>query len=128
MLPIQKLFSANEGIFKINFEDMPHEDSLKGLYNCNSANRIPGLPLVVGKRLNELYTPGAINPNMSKAARQETLKKLSENPQTSLIQCVDKLKDENLLEELTFLGFHEAYHLGQIGLIRKLFGKDGAIE
>lgn len=30
--------------------------------------------------------------------------------------------------ELSFLQFHEAYHVGQIGLMRRLLGKDGAIK
>jgi len=30
-------------------------------------------------------------------------------------------------EALTILGFHEAYHVGQLGIQRRLIGKDGAI-
>ena len=30
-------------------------------------------------------------------------------------------------ERLAFLGFHEGYHVGQIGLVRRLLGKAGAI-
>jgi len=30
-------------------------------------------------------------------------------------------------ERLAFLGFHEGYHVGQIGLVRRLLGKPGAI-
>jgi len=30
-------------------------------------------------------------------------------------------------ERLGFLGFHEAYHVGQVGLSRRLLGKAGAI-
>jgi hypothetical protein len=30
-------------------------------------------------------------------------------------------------ERLAFLGFHEGYHVGQVGLIRRLLGKAGAI-
>jgi len=30
-------------------------------------------------------------------------------------------------ELLTILGFHEAYHVGQLGIQRRLIGKDGAI-
>jgi hypothetical protein len=38
------------------------------------------------------------------------------------------VKDEAVMEQVTFLGFHEAYHLGQIGLLRKMLGKEGAIK
>lgn len=142
MLPIQKLFSSNERIFKINFEGISHEDSLKELHNCNSANWILGhlvysrnaillplgLPPMAGENLKEVYARGVTRPDMSKAEKLEVLKKMYEDSQPSIIQGVEKVKDENLLEQLTFLGFHEAYHLGQIGLIRKLLGKEGAIK
>jgi uncharacterized damage-inducible protein DinB len=38
-----------------------------------------------------------------------------------------KDKDETLGSLLTVLGFHEAYHAGQTGLLRRLLGKPGAI-
>ena len=36
-------------------------------------------------------------------------------------------QNETLGSQLTGLAFHEAYHAGQIGLLRRLLGKDGAI-
>ena len=142
MLPIQKLFSSNERLFKINFEGITHEDSLKEMYNCNSANWILGhlvysrnailsplgLPSVGDEKMKEVYARGVTHPDMSKAERLEILKKMYEDSQQSIMQGVEKVKEENLLEQLTFLGFHEAYHIGQIRLIRKLLGKEGAIK
>jgi hypothetical protein len=58
----------------------------------------------------------------------ETLKKMYEDSQPFIIQGLDKVKDEALMEQLTFMGFHEAYHLGQIGLLRNILGKEGAIK
>jgi hypothetical protein len=128
MLPIQKLFSSNERFLNINFEGIAHEDSLKEMYKGNSANLILGqlsysrkaissplgLPTIGSEKMKEVYASGVIRPDMSKAVRLDMLKK--------------KVKEENLLEQLTFLGFHETYHLGQIGLIRKLPGKEDAIK
>ena len=31
-------------------------------------------------------------------------------------------------EQLAFLGFHEGYHAGQVGLLRRLLGMSGAIK
>jgi hypothetical protein len=31
-------------------------------------------------------------------------------------------------EQLAFLGFHEGYHAGQVGLLRRLMGRAGAIK
>ncbi len=35
---------------------------------------------------------------------------------------------ETVGQRLAFLQFHEAYHIGQIGLLRRLLGKPGAIR
>lgn len=142
MLPIQKLFSANQWIFEINFEGITHEDSLKEMYNCNSANWILGHlvytrnallasidnPPIAGEEMKEVYARGVVRPDMSKAVELDVLKKKYVDSQPAIMKGVEQVKDENLLEQLTIFGFHEAYHLGQIGLIRKLLGKEGAIK
>ena len=142
MLPIQKLFSSNERVFKINLEGITHEESLKEMYNCNSANWILGhliftrnsilsqlsLPPIADENLKEIYARGVVKPDMKKAVLLDTLKKMYVDSQPGIIQGLEKIKDEAALEQLTFLGFHEAYHLGQIGLLRKMLGKEGAIK
>ena len=37
-------------------------------------------------------------------------------------------QDQSVGEWLSFLHFHEAYHIGQTGLLRRLVGKEGAIK
>jgi uncharacterized damage-inducible protein DinB len=38
------------------------------------------------------------------------------------------IDDESMDSRLLFLHFHEAYHAGQIGLLRRIVGKEGAIR
>lgn len=142
MLPIQKLFSSNERVFKITFEGITHEESLREMHNCNSANWILGhlvfirnnilsqlgLPPIADEKMKEVYGRGVIKPDMSKAVPLNMLKKMYEQSQPAIMQGIEKVKDEAALEQLTSLGFHEAYHLGQIGLLRKMLGKEGAIK
>lgn len=143
MVPIQKLYSSNERIFKVTFEGITHEESLKELHNCNSANWILGhlvfirnsilsqlghSPITDDEMMKEVYARGVIKPDMTKALELDRLKKMYLESQPDIIQGVEKVKDEATLEQLTFLGFHEAYHLGQVGLIRKMLGKEGAIK
>lgn len=142
MLPVQKLFSSNERIFKITFQGITQEESLKEMYNCNSANWILGhlvyirntilshlgLPPVADESMKEIYARGVVNPDLSKAVDLEKLKSMYEQSQPAIMEGVAKVNDETLLEQITFLGFHEAYHLGQIGLLRKMLGKEGAIR
>jgi uncharacterized damage-inducible protein DinB len=40
---------------------------------------------------------------------------------------VKKEGDQTLAQRLHFLQFHEAYHVGQLGLLRRMAGKEGAI-
>ncbi len=35
--------------------------------------------------------------------------------------------DDSILAGITFLAFHEAYHVGQLGLVRKYFGLDPVV-
>lgn len=142
MLPILKLYSSNERVFKINFEGITHQESLMEINNCNSVNWILGhmvyirntilsmlgLPPIAEEKMKEVYGRGVVKPDMSKALILETLKKMYEDSQPYIMQGLEKAKDEPLLEQLTFMGFHEAYHLGQIGLLRKMLGKEGAIK
>lgn len=39
-----------------------------------------------------------------------------------------KIDEETLGEKLAGLHFHEAYHVGQIGVLRRIAGKEGAIQ
>lgn len=142
MLPIQKLFSSNNRIFKITFDGISHEESLREMNNCNSANWIlghlvnsrdsilaqMGLPIIAGEKMKEVYGRGVVKPDMTKALVLDELKKMYDDSQPALMEGLGKINDEALLEQLTFAGFHEAYHLGQVGLIRKMLGKEGAIR
>jgi hypothetical protein len=142
MLPVQKLFTSNERVFRLNFEGLTHDESLKEINNCNSVNwilghivfirntllRELGLPPIANESMKDVYNRGVIKPDLTKAVMLETLKKMYEDSQPFIIQGLDKVKDEALMEQLTFMGFHEAYHLGQIGLLRKMLGKEGAIK
>jgi uncharacterized damage-inducible protein DinB len=142
MLPILKLYSSNERVFKINFDGITHEESLKEINSCNSVNWILGhmvfirntilsqlaLPPLADEKMKEVYGRGVVKPDMNKAMNLDTLKKMYEDSQPFIMQGLERVKEEALLEQLTFMGFHEAYHLGQIGLLRKMLGKEGAIK
>jgi hypothetical protein len=140
MLPIQKLFSSNERLFNLTTEGITQEESLKELQNCNSANWVVGhiaylrnnilsqlgLPPVADEAMKPLYSRGT-KLDASKAFHFDVLKKIYVDSHLKIFEGVLKLKDEAILEQVTFMGFHEAYHIGQIGLLRKMLGKEGAL-
>lgn len=141
MLPIQKLLASNEWAFNTNLEGITHEESLKEMYNCNSINWIVGylaysrngillqlgLSPLADEGMKPIYSRGT-KLDTSKALSLDVLKKMYVASQPQIMQEVEKLKDEAKLEKITFMGFHEAYHIGQTGLLRKMLGKEGAIR
>ena len=142
MLPIQKLFASDERVFNVNLTGITHEESLLELHNCNSINWIVGhlaltrnsilsalgLEPIAGEEMKPIYARGVVGADMTKAIHLDTLKKLYVDSQPLIMEGLLNLKDEAILEQVTFLGFHEAYHIGQIGIIRKLLSKEGAIK
>jgi hypothetical protein len=65
MLPVQKLFSSNERVFKINFDGITHEESLKEMYTCNSVNWILGhMVFIRNNILRDLKLPPLADENM----------------------------------------------------------------
>ncbi len=140
MLPIQKLFSSDERVFSINLQGITHEESVLEMYNCNSINWIVGhlvytrnsilsalgLPPIASEDLKPIYARGVVGADMTKALNLDILKKMYVDSQPLVMEGLLKITDEAILDQVTFLGFHEAYHIGQIGILRKMLGKEGA--
>lgn len=51
----------------------------------------------------------------------------TQEPLLKAINAVDTSNAE-LVETLATLGFHESYHAGQVGLLRRVLGKEGKIK
>lgn len=53
-----------------------------------------------------------------------------ESSQKHLISALENIDsgDEKTIEKLAGLSFHESYHVGQTGLLRRIAGKDGVIK
>ena len=67
--------------------------------------------------------------SLSQTSLKRGMQKLSENDLNSVLNKDDGSEQEStLLDSLTFLQFHEAYHVGQLGLLRRLIGIEGAIK
>ncbi|MCF7810131.1 DinB family protein [bacterium] len=62
--------------------------------------------------------------NQSQKALLTALDELSDD---SLNRPVKEGEESTLEQQLSFLNFHEAYHIGQTGLLRRIIGKDCAI-
>jgi uncharacterized damage-inducible protein DinB len=97
-----------------------------------------GRPPVWGAQEATPYARGSAGMSNPAAARPfpEILQAL-ERSQTSIRERLDEMSAADLDaptekatvgEELAFLQFHESYHAGQVGLLRRLLGKEGVIK
>ena len=88
------------------------------------------------------YKRGAKVENVSKLTPLSELLEALDASQKKLMAALEKLteaeanksispagSDPNLtlIDQLAFLQFHEGYHIGQVGLLRRIVGKQGAI-
>ncbi len=132
-------------VMGMNTEDVSQEDSLIVAPNGgNSANWIIGHMIVVrdGMReamglapladeaMIELYKRGTPNIKKENSHQLEELLKMYYSGTDEMVKRLegDEVKDKEAVETITVLLFHEAYHAGQIGLFRRIIGKDSKIK
>ncbi len=150
---IEALFRINFNVLRYSFKDITEELALKQPQPAgNCINWILGhilvsrdnvLELIGQDRLltadqSEPYRRGSTANNTNSflkfADLQSILKKTPKRIKEGLetLTTVDLAvlgdRDETLSYRLSFLHFHEAYHCGQIGLLRRLVGLDGVIK
>jgi hypothetical protein len=84
------------------------------------------------------YQRGVTDFNGDHALRLSELRAALTHSQAIVIDRLGQVTADRLSEaatatmtvgdELAFLGFHEGYHVGQVGLLRRLLGRTGAIQ
>jgi len=150
-----KLFAIHDRVWKVNVEGVGHEESLitpAPAGNCMNwvaghviASRNPILDLV-GRdpvwttETAKMYARGAALRDPAAAEPFESILAMWDVSQREILRGLETMDPEsfaarreigvpgdNVGEYLAFFQFHEAYHLGQLGLQRRLAGKPGAI-
>jgi uncharacterized damage-inducible protein DinB len=152
---LQTLFGLNAHVMSVNLEGITHEDSLirpREDGHCMNwilghiiANRNPILHTVGGdpiwtdeealfyQRGSQPFDDGSAAHSLSKLIKDFT------RSQQQLQEALESIDEERLAtastpdgsspgEILVTLAFHESYHAGQIGLLRRILGKPGAIR
>lgn len=148
---LARTFSLNHQVIKTNTEGLSHEDSLRYPEpggNClnwvvghivaarNSILELLGAERIWTKEESAPYARGT-KPIPAADARplaailadldrsQERLSSWLERASTEDLERA--AGDSTVGEKLAFLQFHETYHAGQTGLLRRLLGRTGAI-
>lgn len=140
------VFKSNNRVIHINMDGISHEESLttpENGGNCINwilghiiASRddvfdILGVDIFCDEEFLSLYKRGSQNIVPDKAIKLDMLMEKLDSTLKILedrIPLVDLSDNEEELKMLAFLGFHEAYHCGQIGIMRRIIGKAGVIK
>ena len=149
-----KQFEFNQKTLDINLEGITQEDSLRQPHpggNCinwivghvlagrNSIHRLLGLPPAWVSEPAARYARGTNPVTGAEDARplDEMVDRLRASA-AAITAALGSIAENRLSEtsggddpagvQLAFLSFHESYHAGQIGLLRRLSGRTGAIR
>jgi uncharacterized damage-inducible protein DinB len=150
---LKLLFQINHHVIGVNARDLTHEESLiqpQPAGNCvnwvlghivhtrGAVLRLVGETPVWTEAEGERYKRGAAPIDAAERAMPypEILEALDRS-QERLMRGLGRLDDRalgpvsdegSLAHQLTTLQFHESYHAGQLGILRRLAGKRGAIR
>ncbi len=148
------IFETNHGAAAMNLQGITHKDSLvqPGVAgNClnwvlghivvsrGSILRLVGEEPVWDEAQSKPYARGvAAVQHPSELLKLEIIKDAFGQSQKTLDQALRKMTPEafsrqvsdkkSLGQQLAFLQFHETYHIGQLGLLRRILGLKGAIQ
>ncbi len=141
-----EIFKLNKFVLDMNLKDITQADSLVSpqtggncinwilghiLVNRDVLREIVGLNTACSPEMTELYDRGTRNINSGNAMDVTAILAMLEEGQNELITKLterDLSANEESRKLALTLAFHESYHAGQTGLLRRIAGKEGAIK
>lgn len=128
-------------VMELNASDITHEESLiSSPQSGNSVNwlighmivvrdnmlRAAGLQPLAGEKMEQLYNRGTQNVTKENAMPLEDLINLYYKGTEKMFKRLEgeEIAGEENVQSIAGLIFHECYHSGQIGLFRRLIGKE----
>lgn len=147
---IRYLYTLTLRVLKTNLDGIRDEESRQELPGGTSVNWIVGHVLLSRSNLLaqlgaerhhdstllQFYQPAHDAPN--RTGQQMSLDSLVHELETHHQQFVELLtsiveeateeRRSELYKEMCFFHFHESYHTGQIGVLRRILGKEGKIR
>jgi len=149
---LKNLFLRNHSVITRNLEGISHEESLQKAGEGNNVNWIIGhivssrngilkslgKEFIWDKETARPYIRGAETPDAhTNLLALDDIKAAYNSSQEQILAALDGISEEVLAAYgpnnmtvggwVDFLGWHEGYHAGQLGLCRRLLGKKGAI-
>ncbi len=140
------VYQFNSYVISANTDGITHEESLISpaqggnslnwvvghiLVSRDDAREILGLPRLSDEKMAALYKRGSKQLDIKSAFPFDELRAKLKEAQSEFedaVAAADLSSKPDDLKELTTLAFHEAYHSGQTGILRRIAGKEGAIK
>jgi hypothetical protein len=140
------IFDYNHFVINKNLESISHEESLISLQaggNClnmilghivvtrDALLECLGLEDLCDEKITKLYVQGSPPVKPGEAINIKELLKMYNESQVNIKEELSKRdfgSDEEKIKNIAGLSFHEAYHAGQLGVLRRIVGKDGALK
>lgn len=146
-------FDVHARVLRSILKDITHEQSLQappGGGNCanwvlahivhhrNHIHRLVGIPIAHEASADERFGRGGTpTTNAAQALQWNDVIAAFEGSQTALTERLKAISSNELAaadgkgtveDTLRFLLFHEAYHIGQLGILRRMLGLPGGIK
>lgn len=143
---VKTVFKYNGFVVNKNLQGISQEDSLKSPeHGGNCINWILGHIVVTrdvlletlgaekfcDEKITESYVRGSDPIKSESAENIEILLGIYNDSQKKIMESFDQAdlkEDQEKNETVAGLGFHEAYHAGQIGILRRIIGREGLIK
>jgi hypothetical protein len=89
-----------------------------------------GLDALADEEMLNLYDRGKPNVSKETARKMADLLEMYNRGSDEMMKHLEsnEIKDKEAIDTMTVLLFHESYHAGQIGLFRRIMGKDSKIK
>ncbi|MFC2092334.1 hypothetical protein ACFLSV_00400 [Bacteroidota bacterium] len=145
-LELTTILNYNHFVINENFKDISQKDSLVSSPsggNCmnmvlghivvtrDALLEILGFEGVCNEKMNKIYAQGAPPVKREEAVDKDELLKIFNESQEKIMKVLpetDISSDEEKVKNITGLSFHESYHAGQLGVLRRIAGKEGALK
>jgi uncharacterized damage-inducible protein DinB len=142
-IELETIYNLNHGVIHTNLKGISQEESIKPsgdggtsinwilghlILTRDSIFQILGVDKMFPENLKPIYSRGTKNVTAENAEKLETLLQLLDKTQEVLKSEIEMSLDEEKRKNVAFFGFHESYHAGQLGIMRRVVGKEGSIK
>jgi uncharacterized damage-inducible protein DinB len=142
-IELETIFNLNHQVIHANLKGITQEESIQPsgeggtsinwilghlILNRDSIFEILGVDKMFPKELIPVYSRGTQNVTIENAEKVETLLQLLDKTQEVLKSEIEMKLDDEKKANIAFFAFHESYHAGQLGIMRRVVGKQGSIK